>query len=72
MDKYGTMETLGNQIDTLGNLLGAMKLPMPAAMNLEMLKPALEGVVKKLREVYTLETGEDPWHEQDGDSDEQR
>lgn len=61
MATYESMEMLGMQADTLENLLGAMKLPLPAQMHLDMLRPALEGVMQKLREVYVLETGDNPW-----------
>lgn len=58
---YESMEVLGEQADTLNNLLGAMQLPLPAEQHMAMLKPALFRVMEKLREVYVTETGENPW-----------
>ena len=61
MSVYESMEVLGNAIDSIENLLAAMPLLLPPAVHLEALKPSLEGVVEKLKGVYRVETGDDPW-----------
>lgn len=61
MSTYESMEMLGEQADRLNNLLGAMQLPLPPEQHLSALKPALFEIMEKLREVYFVETGENPW-----------
>lgn len=55
------MEALGEQADTLDNLLSAMQLPLPPQMHLDALRPSLLQVMEKLREIYVAETGYNPW-----------
>jgi hypothetical protein len=61
MSTYESMELLGMQADTLNNLLGAMQLPIPPETHLAVLKTELFKVMEKLREIYVLETGDNPW-----------
>lgn len=58
---YESMEVLGEQIETLDNLLGAMALPMPAEFHLTQLRGLLPKVSAALKRVYVTETGDDPW-----------
>ncbi len=58
---YESMELLGMAADDVNNLLGAMQLPLPAEQHLAMLKPALFKIMERMREVYILETGDNPW-----------
>lgn len=58
---YESMEKLGMLSDRIDNLLGAMKLALPAQFHLDRLKAALPEIRDGMREVYKLETGDDPW-----------
>lgn len=58
---YESMEKLGAAADELGNLLGAMALPMPAQFHLDQLKRALPGIRDTMRAIYVAQVGEDPW-----------
>jgi hypothetical protein len=57
------IEKVGQLSDTIDNLLHAMQLPLPPQMHLSSLKGNLESVRDELREIYTEETGENPWLE---------
>lgn len=61
MQTYESMEVLGEQADSLNNLLGAMELPFSPSQHMEMLRPAIFRIMEKLREVYVIETGDNPW-----------
>ncbi len=61
MSTYETMEMLGEQADTLDNLLHAAQLPMPAQTHLDCMLPNIKEVMLKLREIYVIETGDNPW-----------
>lgn len=61
MPTYESMELLGMQADRLRDLMGAMELPLDAASHLVMIRPVLFDVMEKLREVYIIETGDNPW-----------
>lgn len=69
MSTYESMEMLGTAADRIDSLLGAMSLPLPAQMHLEQLKLVLPEIRDQLRQVYKLETGDDPWstHPSQGD-----
>lgn len=58
---YESMELLGMQIDTLENLQGALKLPMPASLHVQGIQLSLPDVVAALKRVYIAETGDNPW-----------
>lgn len=62
MSTYESMEVLGEQADTIANLLAAMNMPLPPQLHLDALRPALTDVLAKLRQVYVTETGDNPWH----------
>lgn len=55
------IEKIGQLSDTIDNLLHAMQLPLPPKMHLDSLKGNLESVRDELREIYTEETGDNPW-----------
>jgi len=55
------LEKLGLLIDKLDNLMQAAKMPLPAALHLEGLLPALPEIRAEIMEVYTTEGGEDVW-----------
>lgn len=61
MATYENMELLGMQIDSIDNLLSALKLPLPPATHIAGLTQNLEKIVKNLRQVYIAETGDNPW-----------
>lgn len=48
-DPCPSWEAVGEQADTLDNLIGAMKLPLPAHIHLEALRGALPNVRDALR-----------------------
>ncbi|WP_428414441.1 hypothetical protein [Methylibium sp.] len=58
---HESMELLGMQIDTLENLQGALKLPMPANLHVQGIRGSLPDVVAALKRVYIAETGDNPW-----------
>jgi len=58
---YESMEMLGMAADTLDNLYGALQLPIPAQMHVEQMKAQLPLLRDKLRAIYVIETGDNPW-----------
>lgn len=58
-----SIETLGEVIDDMENVIGALKLPMPPDVHVEQCKAILPRFVKRLREVYKDAAGDDPWDE---------
>jgi hypothetical protein len=54
-------EALGLEIDQLSNLAGALKLGLPAATHVDVLRRALPVLVKALRTSFVKVTGENPW-----------
>jgi len=61
MSTYESMEILGTTADSLESLLAATQLPMPAEVHLQAIKLSLPALIKKLRDVYVIETGDNPW-----------
>jgi hypothetical protein len=61
MSTYESMELLGMQADRIDSLIHAMQLPLPAAIHLQALREALPGIRDTLRQVYVIETQDDPW-----------
>lgn len=55
------MEKLGQAIDRVGNLDGALQLPMPAQFHVDQLKKLLPECVAELRAAFVKLTGENPW-----------
>lgn len=55
------IETLGDMIDKLDNLIGATKLPMPDKFHMEQLRTALPLVSQRLKEAYQAISGSNPW-----------
>lgn len=55
------MEELGQAIDRLSNLDGALQLPMPAQFHVDQLKKLIPECVKDLRAAFVKVTGENPW-----------
>ena len=60
-ETYESMELLSMQAETLDNLIGALALPMPAALHVEQMKRKLPAIRDALRKVYVVETGDNPW-----------
>ena len=58
---HESMEVLGQLADRVDALVNAMKLPLPPVIHLQALKESLPTVVKELRAIYVVETGDDPW-----------
>lgn len=54
-------ERIGKLADTVGNLVGAMGLQLPAAAHLEGLRASLPVLETELREAYVTLTGQNPW-----------
>lgn len=54
-------EQVGESVDTLDNLIGAMKLPLPGELHLKALRESLPDLREKLRNAYVQATGEDHW-----------
>jgi hypothetical protein len=61
MPTYESMELLGMQADRIDDLIGALALPLPDSLHVQALREALPGIRNRLRRVYVLETGDDPW-----------
>lgn len=55
------MEELGQAIDTVANLAGALELPMSAKFHVDQLKVALPEVAERLKKAFAAVTGENPW-----------
>jgi hypothetical protein len=55
------LEEIGQHIDRLDNLCGAMKLPLPAELHLKALKEALPSVMDGLKAIYINAGGENHW-----------
>lgn len=54
-------DKLGQAIDRVSNLEGALQIPMPAEFHIEQFKSLLPEILKELRDGYAEVTGEDPW-----------
>jgi hypothetical protein len=54
-------EALAQHIDTLDNLAGALKLPMPANMHVAALREQLPALVHSMRTDFAAATGNNPW-----------
>ena len=52
---------LGEDIDTLDNLIGALQLPLPPSMHVEQLKRALPELCRAMKQHYAEALGENPW-----------
>ena len=50
-------------VDTIDNLLGAMKNPMPAEFHVKQMKHELKEVSDRLKRIYVEEEDENPWSE---------
>ena len=50
-------------VDTIDNLLGAMKIPMPAEFHVKQMKHELKEVSDRLKRIYVEEEDENPWSE---------
>lgn len=59
--KEQNLGELGDAVDTLSNLLAAMKLPLPPQLHIDGLTASLPRLRDKLRDVYVSESGENPW-----------
>lgn len=55
------MEELGQAIDRVSNLDGALQLPMPAQFHVDQLKKIIPECVAELRAAFVKVTGENPW-----------
>ena len=55
------MEELGQAIDRVDNLDGALQLPMPAQFHVDQLKKLIPECVRDLRAAFVKVTGENPW-----------
>ena len=55
------METIGQQADTLENLLAATTIPMPPEFHLKMLRQSIPDVIELLKKSVVTVTGENPW-----------
>lgn len=52
---------LGECIDTLDNLAHSLRLAMPAAFHVELMKTQLPALVKHMKEAFARATGSNPW-----------
>ena len=50
-------------VDTIDNLLGEMKIPMPAEFHVKQMKHELKEVSDRLKRIYVEEEDENPWSE---------
>lgn len=50
-------------VDTIDNLLGAMKIPMPDGFHVKQMKHELKEVSDRLKRIYVEEEDENPWSE---------
>jgi hypothetical protein len=63
MSTYENMERLGMLADRIDNLIGALQLAMPPQFHVEQLRSALPEIRDGLRNVYCVETGDNPWEQ---------
>ena len=56
-------EQVGESVDTLENLITAMKMNLPDDLHLQALRESLPDLREKLRSAYVQATGEDHWKE---------
>lgn len=61
MTKEQAVESFGDAIDRIDNLLGAMKLSMPAKFHLDQLQGTLPEISGQLKNVYKNIVGQNPW-----------
>lgn len=54
-------ERLGLLVDTLDNILYSAKLPLPAAVHVELLTEKIREARDELAAIVREATGEDPW-----------
>lgn len=52
---------LGEAIDKLANLNGALQLPMPDSFHVKQLKVMLPEVISELKSGFVAATGHNPW-----------
>lgn len=55
------LETIGQEVDRIDNLISALSIPMPAEMHIEQLKQILPEISAKIKQALIDETGENPW-----------
>lgn len=56
-----TEDQLALLADKVDNLRCALNLSMPADFHVNQMKTELESLSKEIKEIYTAETGENPW-----------
>ena len=56
-----TWERIGQLIDRLDNVIGALELPMPAPFHVQQVKSILPEISKELKAVVIAESGDNPW-----------
>ncbi len=54
-------EKLGQAIDRVDNILFALKMPLPDAMHVQVLRNSLPEIVEDLKAGFVEATGENPW-----------
>lgn len=52
---------LEDVINSIGNCLAALVLPMPPEVHLECIKQNLDKYIEQLKDIYINETQENPW-----------
>ena len=57
------LDLLGTCADNVDNLLGAMQLPMGPERHLSLLKPNLESLSRRLKDLVIEIGGENPWED---------
>lgn len=61
MTENDTWEQIGQLIDRLDNVIGALELPIPAPFHVEQVKNILPEISKELKAAVVAESGYDPW-----------
>lgn len=57
------LEEFGQMADTCDNLIGALEMPLPPAMQIEQTKLALQKLSAQIKALVVAIGGDNPWEE---------